>query len=116
MAEKEVQIDLEELQDIIDSLGAPDGSEPRKHILTQADIIVIARVVKAVSHKECTRGLTTDEVEKWKFLCNAFNKGILAIGWLVIAAIVGGIIKFAWWATQHGVVEMVETTKKGVGK
>lgn len=112
MSSNEVQIDLEELQEIIDDLGVvPEGSEQRKNTLTQADIMIIARVVRAVSHKECTRGLTADEVDKWKFLCNAFNKGILAVGWLIVAAIVGGMMKFFWWATNHGLVEIVDRTK-----
>lgn len=108
-----VQIDLEELQEIIDDLGiVPDGAEHRKNTLTQADVMIIFRIVKAVSHKECTRGLTADEVDKWKFVCDAFNKGILAVGWLIVAAVVGGLMRFFWWATNHGLIEI---TTKGKG-
>lgn len=112
-----LNIDLLDLQEIMDELPDPvSGSEKRKHALTKDDIVIIARIVQSVSHKSCTRGLTEDEVGKWKFLCGAFNKGILAVGWLVVAAIVGGILKASWWAVQHGIVEVTETAKKGAGK
>jgi hypothetical protein len=113
-----INIDLEELQDIMEDLQeAPAGSEKRRNALTRDDIMIIARVVQAVSHKSCTRGLTEDEVGKWKFVCGTFNKGILAVGWLLVAAVIGGIMRGAWWAVQHGIMEVAtEAAKKGAGK
>lgn len=112
-----INIDLNELQEIMEGLpDPPGGTEKRAHALTRDDIIIIARIIKAVSHKSCTLKLTEDEVGKWKFLCGAFNKGILAIGWLIVAAVVGGILKGTWWAVQHGVIDVAETARKGAGK
>ncbi len=112
-----VNIDLLELQDIMDDLqDPPPGAEKRKNALTKDDIIIIARIVQAVSHKSCTRGLTEDEVDKWKFMVNAFNKGILAIGWLVLSTVVVACLSAAGWAIKHGIIEIAGSANKGVPK
>lgn len=111
MAEAKVQVDLDVLQEIIESLGeAPEGSEKRKHVLTRDDILVIARIVQAVSHKTCTLGFTQEEVGLIKTTIKHVNRGMLAVGWLIIGAIVTGSLALLW---RGGKLLLLEFVKGG---
>ena len=110
-----VSINLDDLQEIMDSLlEAPAGSEKRRNVLTKDDVLVIARVVQAVSHNQCAMGFTAEEIGKVKGFIRAVNAGILGIGWLIVSSFVAAIIGFAGWAAKHGIIEMVNSAKDPV--
>lgn len=98
-------IDLDDLQEIMSSLPEPPGEEKRRNTLTRDDVIVIARIVRAVSHKVCPR-FTPEEITLVKRVVSTLNKGILAVGYAVLAAIGAGIVSIAWWAVKHGIAEV----------
>lgn len=103
-------IDLEELQEIMELLPEQSKTENRKNALTRDDVLVIARVVQAISHKTCPR-FTADEVTFIKKIVNTVNKGILAVGYAVLAAIGAGLVSLAWWAAKHGIAEIAKGGK-----
>ena len=104
-----VSISLDDLQDIMEDLpDTPINGEKRKNALTKDDIIIIARIVQAVSHKSCAMGFTADEITLVKKIVNTMNKGILAVGYAIIAAVGAGIVSVSWWAIKHGIVEVAQ--------
>lgn len=104
-----LNIDLTELQLIMDDLpDAQPGQEHRQHALTKDDIMIIARVVQAVSHRACTMGLQPEEVKKFKAFIRTLNGGILAIGYAILAAIGAGLMSALWWAIKHGIIEVAQ--------
>lgn len=104
MAE-EMSIDLGDLQEIMKMIPeVPAGVEQRKNALTRDDIMIIAKIVQAMSHNSCAMGFTTEEIGRIKTALNLVNKGILGVGWLIIAAITAGVIKATWWGIQHGIL------------
>lgn len=117
MTERSVNIDLQDLQDIMDDLPEPPaGNEKRKHVLTKDDIIIIARIVQAVSHRSCAMGLEADEIKKIKTFFRVLNGGILAVGYAILAAIGAGIVSAVVWAIKHGVIDIAQSAQKGSGK
>lgn len=112
-----ISIDLTDLQDIMDELpDAPTDGEKRRNNLTKNDILIIARVVQAVSHKSCAVGFTRDEITRIKQITGALNKGILAVGYAVLAAVGAGIVSVSAWAIKHGIFEIAQSAGKGAGK
>lgn len=112
-----VSINLTDLQDIMDDLSeAPHGGEKRKNSLTKDDIMIIARVVQAVSHKSCSMGFTIDEISTVKRVITTVNKGILAVGYAFLAAIGAGAVSAVIWAVKHGIIEVAASAQKGAGK
>ncbi len=107
-----VSINIDDLQEIMDSLPeSPAGSEKRRNVLTKDDILIIAKVVQAVSHNSCAMGFTAEEIGKVKGFIRAVNAGILGIGWLIVSSLVVALLGFAGWAAKHGIVEMVGNSK-----
>lgn len=108
---EDMSIDLIELQEILKLLPEPpiDG-EKRSNALTQSDVLIIAKIVQAMSHTSCAMGLTPEEIGRLKTALSIVNKSILGIGWLIIAAIAGGLIRATWWGIQHGI--LLEAAKK----
>ena len=97
-----IKIDLTELQAIMDGLPPqPAGAEKRKHALTPDDIIIIAKVVQAVSHKSCAMGFTPDEISTVKRLVGTMNKGILVVGYAIMAAVGAGVV----WILKNGIAD-----------
>ena len=112
-----INIDLEDLQEIMDGLtDVPEGSEKRRNALTKDDILVIARVVQAVSHKSCAMGFTSNEISMIKRFVGTMNKGILAVGYAILAAVGAGLVSIGWWAVKHGIIEVAQSAQKGAGK
>jgi len=110
-----VKIDIDELHEIMDDLDAPDN-EKRKNSLTKDDILVIAKVVQAVSHNTCAMGFTPDEINMVKRIVGTLNKGILVVGYAVLGAIGAGIVSITVWAVKHGIIEVAQNGSKVVGK
>lgn len=113
----ELKIDLAEFEEIMNLL--PDGKdhhEQRKNSLTREDALVIAKIVQALSHSTCAMGFTRDEISKIKTVISIANKGILGIGWIIVSTIVVACITGIGWAIKHGIVDIAETAKKGVGE
>lgn len=107
-----VSINLEDLQDIMDSLPeTPAGQEKRRNVLTKDDVLVIARVVQAVSHNQCAMGFTSEEIGRVKSFLRLVNGGILAIGYAILAAIGAGIVSISVWAAKHGIAEIAKGAK-----
>lgn len=112
-----INIDLEDLQEIMNKLpDQREGTEKRKYALTKDDVLIIAQVVQAVSHKSCAMGFEVDEIKRLKGFVRTVNGGILAIGYAILATIGAGLVSITIWAVKHGILEVVDTTKKGVGK
>lgn len=108
---EEMSIDLVDLQEILKLLpDTPPGGEKRTNALTQSDVLIIAKIVQAMSHTSCAMGLTPEEIGRLKTALSIVNKSILGIGWLIIAAIVGGLMKATWWGIQHGL--LLDAVKK----
>ena len=92
MPDDKLTINLEDLQDIMSELpDTPDGSEKRRNALTKDDILIIARIVKAVGHQQCGR-FTEDEVITVKKHIGYFNKTATAIGTAILFVITSGIV------------------------
>lgn len=105
-----VSINLEDLQEIMDSLpDSPAGSEKRRNVLTNDDVLIIARVVRAVSHNSCAMGFTGEEISRVKGFLRLVNGGILAIGYAILAAIGAGLVTVSMWAVKHGIMDVVKT-------
>ena len=102
MDKQQFVVDIDELQDIMDELPeAPDGGEKRKNALTKDDVLIIARVVKAVSHQKCER-FSDDEVQTVRRFTIIINKTANAIGMAVLVAVgagVVGIVTRGFWVT-----------------
>lgn len=108
-----IKIDLEELQEIMDEIGdTPVGSEKRKNTLTPADVLIIAKIVQAVSHKSCAMGLTKEEISTVKRVVGTMNKGILVVGYAILSAIGAGIVSLIWWSVKHGIIEVANKGAK----
>lgn len=107
-----VNIDLSDLQEIMNEIGeVPVGSDKRKNTLTPADVLIIAKIVQAVSHKSCAMGLTKEEISVVKRVIGTMNKGMLVVGYTILSAIGAGIVSLVWWGVKHGIVEVAN---KGV--
>lgn len=112
-----ISIDLTDLKDIMDDLlDAPPGSEHRRNALTKDDILIIARVVQAVSHQSCAMGFEPDEIKKIKSFVKTVNGGILAVGYAILATLGAGVVTVIVWAVKHGILEIAQGAQKGVGK
>lgn len=111
-----INISLTALQDIMDDLPENPDGERRRNNLTRDDVLIIARVVQAVSHERCAMGFTPEEITRIKSVMNILNKGILAIGYSVLAAIGAALVSAVIWSVKHGILEAAQTTKQGVGK
>ena len=110
----DISIDLTDLEDIMEDLtDGPAGEEKRKNVLTRSDVLVIARIVQAVSHKTCAMGFTPDEIGKVKTALKVLNGGILAVGYSILAAVGAGIVAVVVWAVKHGILELTQTAAKG---
>lgn len=112
-----IRIDLTDLQDIMDELPDPaTGGENRKHSLTKNDIMLIARIVTAVSHKTCAVGFTPDEIVLVKRLVGTMNKGILLVGYAILGAVTSGAVAVigtvTWWTIKHGIIELSKGASK----
>lgn len=117
MSSTPINIDLEDLKDIMDDLGdAPAGGEKRRNALTKEDILIIARVVQAVSHQSCAMGFEPEEIRKLKQVIKTVNGGILAVGYAILAAFGAGIVSVTIWAVKHGILEVAQNAQKGAGK
>jgi hypothetical protein len=115
--EDAMSIDLDALNDIMKMLpDTPETSEKRKNALTRDDVMIIAKVVQAMGHKTCAMGFEPEEIDKLKTILNIVNRGILGIGWLIVATVTVACLTGIGWAMKHGIVEVVETAKKGAGK
>ncbi len=109
----EMSIALEDLQEIMEMLPDPPASGEKRHnALTRDDVLIIAKIIQAMSHNECSMGLTPEEIGKIKTAVQLVNKGILGIGWLILAAVVAGLLKATWWGVQHGILEAADTAQK----
>lgn len=96
--ENNVIINLEDLEDIMGSLPDNPG-EKRKNALTKDDVLIIARIVKALAHQQCGR-FTNDEVTTVKKHIGYFNKTANAIGTaflFIIASSVAVIVTKGFW-------------------
>lgn len=114
MPSESVSINIEDLQEIMDGLpDAPAGSEKRRNVLTKEDVLVIARVVQAVSHNSCAMGFTPEEISRVKGFLRLVNGSILAIGYAILAAFGAGIVSVSIWAAKHGIAEIAS---KGAAK
>lgn len=112
-----ISINLEELQEIMDKLPEPPpGAEKRKHALTKDDVLIIAQVVQAVSHKSCAMGFTVEEIKTVKGVISTVNKGILVVGYAILTALGAGVVTLIGWAVKHGIMDMAQTAQKGAGK
>lgn len=105
MPEEALTINLEDLQEIMGDLEPTDG-ERRKHSLTKDDVLIIARIVQAVGGHNCARGFEENEVTIIKKLVAVFDKGAMAIGWLVVSAIVTAIIGLVMLGLKHSIHEI----------
>jgi hypothetical protein len=114
---EEMSIVLEDLQEIMDMLpDVPIAGEKRKNSLTRDDVLVIAKIIQAMSPNSCSMGFSVEEIGKLKMAVQLVNKGILGVGWLILAAIVAGLIKATWWGVQHGILDAADTVHKTAGK
>lgn len=110
---KPVAVDLAELQEIMDDLSdAPPEGEKRKNALTKDDVLIIAKIVQAVSHKSCAMGLTADEIGTLKTAIKTMNKGILVVGYAILGAVGAGIVSLIAWAVKHGILEVASVAGK----
>jgi len=108
-----INIDLTELQDIMDELAdTPEGGEKRRNALTRDDILIIAKVVQAVSHKSCAMGFEPAEIALLKRTIKTINGGILAVGYAFLAAIGAGLVTVIAWAIKHGIIEAAQSAGK----
>lgn len=102
MGDGKLTIDLEDLQDIMDELpDTPNTVEKRKNALTKDDVLIIARVVKAVSHQKCER-FSDDEVQTVRRFTIIINKTANAIGMAVLVAVGAGVVAIVtrgFWVT-----------------
>lgn len=112
-----INIDLNELSEIMAMLPDTSGQgEQRKNALTRADVMVIAKIVQATSHKVCAMSFTPEEVGKVKTVLSICNKGILGVGWTIMTTIVVAALTAAGWAIKHGIMDIADSAKKGIGK
>ncbi len=102
MGKQQFVVDIDELLDIMDELPeAPDGVEKRKNALTKDDVLIIAHVVKAVSHQKCER-FSDDEVQTVRRFTILINKTASAIGMAVLVAVGAGVVAIitrGFWVT-----------------
>lgn len=113
MNEAAINIDLTDLQEIMDKLpDPPPGSEKRQNALTKSDVLIIAQIVRVVSHKSCAMGFTQDEITTVKRVILNMNRGILVVGYSILTAIGAGMVSLIWWSVKHGLIEVA----KGPGK
>lgn len=109
MPNDDVVLSLKSLNEIMAELPeAPEGAEKRKNVLTKDDVMIIARIVQAVSHTSCAMGLTEEEIGTVKRLVSGLNKSILVIGYAILTAIGAGIVSIGLWAIKHGIVEVAQ--------
>ncbi|QOX78728.1 hypothetical protein FY034_07230 [Trichlorobacter lovleyi] len=103
--ETTLSIDLDDLQDIMDDLE-PSSGERRKNNLTKDDVLIIARIIQAVSGRSCSLGFDENEVNIIKKVVKVLDRGAMAVGWLVVSAIVSGILALVVLGAKHGIHEI----------
>ncbi len=103
--------DLQEIMDDLDSYPASNPSERRKHSLTRDDVLIIARIIQATSGQSCSMGLEEKEITAIKKIVSVIDRGAMAVGWLVVSAIVSGILALVVLGAKHGIHEIAS---KGV--
>lgn len=108
MADDTMTINLDDLQEIMDDLDYPAASpaERRKHSLTRDDVLIIARIIQATSGQSCSMGLEQDEITTIKKFVSVVNRGAWAIGWMVVAAIVAGVLSLIGLGAKYGIHEI----------
>jgi hypothetical protein len=113
MTDEDISIDLKALDDIMSDLtDAPENSEKRKNALTKNDVLIIAKIVKAMSHTTCAMGFEPEEIAKVKTILKVLNGGILAVGYSILAAVGAGMVALSVWSIKHGILELTHTGGK----
>lgn len=100
-----LSINLDDLKDIMADLE-PAGTERRKNNLTQDDVLVIAKIIQAVTGRSCSMGLSEQEVSFVKKWFATLNKGAMAVGWLVVSFLVTAVIGLTVMGIKHSIYDI----------
>lgn len=121
MAEESISINLEDLREIMDGLETPTSGERRKNNLTKDDVLVIAKIIQAVSGQSCSKGFEDQEVNAIKRIVSSLgdeelavikritqviNRGSMAVGWLLVSTIISGLVALLVLGIKHGIYEI----------
>lgn len=104
----DIHIDLDEYQAIMEGLPAPAKGERRQHSLTRDDILVIAKIVKATAHQTCALGFSSEEVKQVQTVIRTVNKGILVVGYAILAAVGAALVAATGWAVRMGIADLTK--------
>lgn len=105
MNDDALTINLDDLNEIMADLD-PAVTERRKNNLTQDDVLVIARIVKSVTGRSCSMGLSEQEVTFVKRWFVTLNRGAMAIGWLVVSFVVTAVIGLTVLGIKHSIYDI----------